>query len=244
MCGLGILVVICSGRPKKSAIQISQEVGASNYVISSNGAAGYDYKKEEFLFSNKMKKEDCIKIYEMAKENDVKFIMNTKQTRVVTKIDDNFSDTLLSEPIEQFLEKTEVMQCILQDKDFEKIRELKNKITYMEGIEIKNQSKSLTNPVVKPTDITYCDVADELTSKGYGLEQFCKKLNIDTKDAISIGDDYNDVTMFNVTGYSVAMGNANEEVKACAKEVTETNNEDGVAVFLEKLVRNKGELKC
>lgn len=190
-----------------------------------------------------MKKEDCIKLYEMAKENDVKFVMNTKQTRVVTKLDDNFSDTLLSEPIEQFLEKTEVMQCILQDKDFEKIRELKNKITHMEGIEIKNQSKSLTNPVVKPSDITFCDVADELTSKGYGVEQFCKKLNIDTKDVISIGDDHNDVTMFNVTGYSVVMGNANEEVKACAKEETQTNNEDGVAVFLEKLVRNKGELK-
>lgn len=35
---LGILVVICSGRPRKSAIQVSKEVGASHYIISSNGA--------------------------------------------------------------------------------------------------------------------------------------------------------------------------------------------------------------
>lgn len=35
---LGILVVIWSGRPRKSAIQVSKEVGASHYIISSNGA--------------------------------------------------------------------------------------------------------------------------------------------------------------------------------------------------------------
>ena len=35
---LGIFVIICSGRPRKSTIQVSQEAGASNYVISSNGA--------------------------------------------------------------------------------------------------------------------------------------------------------------------------------------------------------------
>lgn len=239
---MGIIIVICSGRPKKYAIKISKEAGASNYIISSNGATGYDYKKEEFLFINKMDKQACIKLYKMAKENNVKFIMNAKNDRVVTKLDDNMHDMLLQEPIEEFLEKTDVMQCIFQDKDFEKIKKLKDEILQIEGIDIKNQSKSLTNPLVKPIDITYCDVADKLTSKGYGIQQFCKKLNIDIKDTISIGDDYNDVTMFNVTGYSVAMGNANEEVKACAKEVTLTNNEDGVAVFLEKLVKNKGEI--
>lgn len=189
-----------------------------------------------------MKKEACLKLYQIAKENDVKFVMNTNQGRVVTKLDDNHDDKLLEEPIEEFLEKTPVMQCLLQDESFERIKELKNNIDKIEEVGIKNQSKSLTNPKVKPTTITYYDVADKLTSKGYGVEKFCKILNINKKDAISIGDDYNDVTMFQVTGHSVAMGNANEEVKSYAKEITVTNNEEGVAIFLEKLVKNKGEI--
>ena len=47
--------------------------------------------------------------------------------------------------------------------------------------------------------------------------------------------DYNDITMFKKVGYSVAMGNASKEVKKHASEVTLSNNNDGVAVFLEKL---------
>ena len=40
------------------------------------------------------------------------------------------------------------------------------------------------------------------------------------------------------------MGNANDEVKSNAKYETLSNNEDGVAVFLEKLLKNKGEFRC
>lgn len=58
------------------------------------------------------------------------------------------------------------------------------------------------------------------------------------------GDDYNDISMFEAAGYSVAMGNAANEVKQYADEITLTNNEEGVAVFLEKLVANKGEISC
>ena len=88
---------------------------------------------------------------------------------------------------------------------------------------------------------SYYDVADVNTSKGNAVKMVCKALNIDLKDTISIGDDYNDVSMFEVTGASIAMGNANEEVKKKAKYVTLTNNEEGVALVLENLLKNKGE---
>ena len=41
--------------------------------------------------------------------------------------------------------------------------------------------------------------------------------------------------MFKVAGYSVAMKNSNDEVKKYADEITESNENDGVAIFLEKL---------
>ena len=240
----GIAVVICSGRPIRSTIEVSKMCNASEFVITSNGAYGYNYKENKCIFKNPMKKEACVKLYDLARENDTNFIMNTEKGRFVLKKTDNDYDTLLDEPIENFVEKLDVMQCLLQDKSFEKIRDLKPEVEKIENVGIKNQSKSLTNPKEKPREITYFDIADEKTSKGFGAKKICEALNIDLKDAISIGDDYNDVSMFEETGLSIAMGNANDEVKKKAKYETLKNNEDGVAVFLEKLIKNKGEFIC
>ena len=240
----GIKIIICSGRPVRTAIEVSKECFASEYVITSNGAYGYNYKENKCVFKNPMEKEACVKIYNLAKENDINFIMNTEKGRFVLKQTNKKTDTLLTEPIESFVEKIDIMQCLIQDKSFEKIRDLKPEVEKIENVEIKNQSKSLTNPKEKPRLITYFDIADIKTSKGYGAENVCKALNIDLKDAISIGDDYNDVSMFEKTGLSIAMGNANDEVKSKAKYVTLTNNENGVAFVLENLIKSKGESVC
>lgn len=240
----GIKVIICSGRPIRSTVEVSKMCFASEYIITSNGAYGYDYKENKCLFKNQMKKEACIKLYYIAKENDINFIMNTEKGRFVIKKTDNEYDTLLKESIESFVEKLDVMQCLLQDKSFDKIKNLKPEIEKIENVGIKNQSKALTNPKEKPRKVTYYDIADEKTSKGFGVQKMCQLFNIDLKEAVSIGDDYNDVTMFDVTGLSIAMGNANDEVKSKAKYVTFTNNEDGVALVLENLIKNKGDFIC
>ncbi|MNT94492.1 putative phosphatase [compost metagenome] len=48
-------------------------------------------------------------------------------------------------------------------------------------------------------------------------------------------DDHNDLGLFKTTGYSIAMGNAINELKEIADEVTEGNDQDGVAIILERL---------
>ena len=63
-------------------------------------------------------------------------------------------------------------------------------------------------------------------------------LKIDTKDAIAIGDDNNDISMLKTVGYAVAMDNATVGVKEYANEITKSNEEDGVAIFLEKINNN------
>ena len=57
------------------------------------------------------------------------------------------------------------------------------------------------------------------------------------KDTIAIGDDFNDLDMFKVVGYSVAMENASENIKKVVDEITLSNDEDGVAIFLDKLLK-------
>lgn len=53
-------------------------------------------------------------------------------------------------------------------------------------------------------------------------------------EIIAFGDNFNDLDMLEYAGLSVAMGNAPDEIKQIAKEVTATNNEDGIALILER----------
>ena len=51
-----------------------------------------------------------------------------------------------------------------------------------------------------------------------------------------IGDGHNDIAMFEQTPFSIAMGNASDEVKKRARFVTASNEEDGFALAIEKYV--------
>ncbi|WP_373470988.1 Cof-type HAD-IIB family hydrolase [Carnobacterium alterfunditum] len=65
--------------------------------------------------------------------------------------------------------------------------------------------------------------------KGIALEEAAKKLNIPLENIMTLGDNFNDVSMLKVAGYSFAMENAEEEVKTYAKYRTTSNNNHGVA---------------
>ena len=60
-------------------------------------------------------------------------------------------------------------------------------------------------------------------------------LTIDAQDVIAFGDNFNDLDMLQYAGLSIAMGNAPDEIKRAAKEVTASNNEDGIALVLNRI---------
>ena len=72
--------------------------------------------------------------------------------------------------------------------------------------------------------------------KGSGVKRCATQLGFTAEDVIVFGDNHNDLPMFRWAGHAVAMGNALEEVRAAADEVTLPNTEHGVAVYLEKLL--------
>jgi len=73
-------------------------------------------------------------------------------------------------------------------------------------------------------------------SKATGLSLAARRLGLKAADTIAFGDMPNDVPMFGWAAHSVAMANAHEELKAVADEVTSSNEEDGIAVVLERLL--------
>ena len=78
-----------------------------------------------------------------------------------------------------------------------------------------------------------------LASKGNGLAALCDNLHIPMSEVLAIGDNQNDISMLQLSGVSVAMGNAQSDVKKAADYTTKTNEEDGAAYFLEQYLLSK-----
>ncbi|MFI9210695.1 HAD family hydrolase [Streptomyces sp. NPDC053253] len=73
-------------------------------------------------------------------------------------------------------------------------------------------------------------------SKATGLSLAARRLGVKAAETIAFGDMPNDIPMFAWAAHGVAMGNAHEELRAVASEVTSSNEEDGIAVVLERLL--------
>jgi hypothetical protein len=72
--------------------------------------------------------------------------------------------------------------------------------------------------------------------KGAALAVACDDLGIETREVVAFGDSGNDVEMFRVCGASVAMGQADDAIRSAATFVSARNDEDGVAVAVERLL--------
>lgn len=75
-------------------------------------------------------------------------------------------------------------------------------------------------------------------SKGKALEHIGKMLNIDRSEIMAFGDAYNDLSMLEYAGFSVAVDNAPDDIKAACGYVTASNDNDGVAAVIEEYILN------
>lgn len=73
-------------------------------------------------------------------------------------------------------------------------------------------------------------------TKEKAIMAVCEECHIDVSETIAFGDDYADIGMLKLCGIGVAMGNAIQEVKDVADAITLSNEEDGVAAYLEKWI--------
>ena len=82
----------------------------------------------------------------------------------------------------------------------------------------------------------YLDVTAAAANKGAVVQAVSELLHIPTQQIATIGDMITDTLMFRRSGVSIAMGNAFDNVKAVAKFVTRSNEQDGLAYAIDTFV--------
>jgi hydroxymethylpyrimidine pyrophosphatase-like HAD family hydrolase len=89
--------------------------------------------------------------------------------------------------------------------------------------------------VVTTSSADLLEIAGPGVSKAVALAELAAGRGVVAADVIAFGDMPNDLPMFAWAGYAVAVANAHPEVLAAADEITVSNDEDGVAIVLERL---------
>ena len=80
------------------------------------------------------------------------------------------------------------------------------------------------------------DVVNAAVNKWEGITHMLRHFGVEPHEAATIGDAENDLEMLANAGFSVAMGNAPDDVKRCAKYVTEHIDKDGLAAAIRWLL--------
>lgn len=89
-------------------------------------------------------------------------------------------------------------------------------------------------------DLSILDLLPPGVSKGWALARLARRLSVDRLEVMAIGDNWNDLDMLEWAGQAIVMGNAAAELRSMAKtrgwKQAPPNDQDGVAVILERLV--------
>lgn len=90
--------------------------------------------------------------------------------------------------------------------------------------------------VMRFTGEDWYQIKSRKAGKHYAVLEVCKQLGIPMAEVVAFGDDTNDIEMLRVCGMGVAVANAISEAKSVANFVCGSNEEDGVARWLEENV--------
>ena len=234
----GIITVVCTGRCINYSVNKSKEALMSNYVIGSNGTEVYDYENNKIIFERTIPKDIVKSVYEYCCKTNITLLFNSMNNRFINNKEYTYNDekVIYFDNIDKLLSENDINQMCMLSDNYDRMLLIPNmfKEKYP-SLNIVHSSKELVNGIREHGKEYYHDIVMENTSKSTGVVELLDYLGIDSNDAISIGNGYDDICVFDVVGTSVAVDNSNDSVKSMATYVTKSCNEDGVAFILEKL---------
>ncbi|MET3194057.1 Cof-type HAD-IIB family hydrolase [Bacillus sp. OAE603] len=121
--------------------------------------------------------------------------------------------------------------CLLIDSDEAHVSSIREHLSDVHAEVIDHRRWAAPHHIV--------EVVKAGMNKAVGLQKVASYYNIPRKNIIAFGDEDNDLEMIEYAGHGVAMNNAIEPLKQLAKHTTLSNQEDGIAIFLEDFFQLK-----
>jgi Cof subfamily protein (haloacid dehalogenase superfamily) len=225
----GVPLVLVTGRPPRWMHMVAEQTGHAGLALVANGAGTYDLRTERLVRSDPIEPEDAAEVIRLvaaavpdavfAGEIGVAYLReegyrsaygDTPDTRIVPR------EEISSVPLLKLLVRTPSYDA--------------DALLAAAQVVVGEHLATLTHS----SRDGLLEISRAGVSKASALGRVARELDVDAAEAIAFGDMPNDLPMLRWAGRSYAVRNAHPAVLAAADEVTRSNDEDGVAVVLER----------
>ncbi|WP_455601016.1 Cof-type HAD-IIB family hydrolase [Bacteroides rodentium] len=234
---MGVRIVLASGRPTYGLMPLAKTLELGNYggfVLSYNGCQIIKAQNGEILFERRINPEMLPYLEKKARKNGFAIFTYHDDTLITDSPDNEYikNEALLNNL--KIIKEDEFSTAI----DFApcKCMLVSDKEEALIGLEQHWEKRLAGTLDAFRSEPYFLEVVPCGVNKANTLGALLEHLEVTREEVIAIGDGVCDVTMLQLAGMGVAMGHSQDSVKVCADYVTASNEEDGVALAVEKLI--------
>lgn len=234
---MGVRIVLASGRPTYGLMPLAKTLELGNYggfVLSYNGCQIIKAQNGEILFERRINPEMLPYLEKKARKNGFAIFTYHDDTLITDSPDNEYikNEALLNNlkitREDEFSTAIDFAPCkcmLVSDKEKALI-----------GLEQHWEKRLAGTLDAFRSEPYFLEVVPCGVNKANTLGALLEHLGVTREEVIAVGDGVCDVTMLQLAGMGVAMGHSQDSVKVCADYVTASNEEDGVALAVEKLI--------
>lgn len=234
---MGVRIVLASGRPTYGLMPLAKTLELGNYggfVLSYNGCQIIKAQNGEILFERRINPEMLPYLEKKARKNGFAIFTYHDDTLITDSPDNEYikNEALLNNL--KIIKEDEFSTAI----DFApcKCMLVSDKEKALIGLEQHWEKRLAGTLDAFRSEPYFLEVVPCGVNKANTLGALLEHLEVTREEAIAVGDGVCDVTMLQLAGMGIAMGHSQDSVKVCADYVTASNEEDGVALAVEKLI--------
>jgi Cof subfamily protein (haloacid dehalogenase superfamily) len=225
-------VALVTGRPLPYVLPVVQELAVGEYVVAANGATVAEIDSGTVLYQANLPGRLVVDALERARRA-------VPGLRLAATTIRGFR----TEPgFEELAPLSRADAVVVDDASPEPDDTVHSAVLFAPGADALDVLARVAAVVPEGIDVSPSGLPGsvELTApgvhKGSGVLHLSERLTVEQRDVVAFGDGLNDHEMLKWAGLGVAMGNADAHTKAIADEVTASNDEDGVAIVIERLL--------
>lgn len=212
-----IILVLTSGRWDSYILKYNID-DIFDYFIANNGAEIYDINNKKIIFEELIDYNDINEIDNYCHKNNIEIIHNAYFNRSKSIIDNIYQSVIICNSIKE-------------------VDELKLYLNGLNNTYISYISYAYYKKIIKGSYTI--NINNKITNKGKGVKHLLNYLNISKEKSICFGDNINDLDMFLNVGIKVCMDNGSNKLKEISDYITLSNDEDGVAYFINNYIKNR-----
>lgn len=234
---MGIRIVLASGRPTYGLLPLAKslELGIyGGFILSYNGGQIIKAQNGEILFERRINPEMLPYMERKARKNGLALFTYHDDTIITDSPENEHIRNEARLNNLRVIKEDELSvaigfapcKCMLVSDDEEAL------------IGLEEHWKRRLNGVldVFRSEPYFLEVVPCAVDKANTLGVLLEILGVTREEVVAIGDGVCDVTMLQLAGLGIAMGQSQDSVKACADYITASNEEDGVALAVEKTI--------